>query len=303
MISAAGKLQLKEYKYEASSASYLDNLLLGPFWNFLLAYIPGSISPNALTLIGTMFAFLTMPILYLYSSFALAWVATAVCIFLYQTCDALDGKQARKWGKSSALGQVLDHGCDSIVLSVLFYPLTFIFGDVDISLFFCLQYIVFYLYNLEQSVTGKMRFDFISISEAQWAYIITCLITAMFGLDFWIPYRSVAYTALIVSSLVSIISPLNNILHVSIPYRQILSLVGFVYHIYTSGTVFVVDAVVFSSMLIFLMVETMTGDFFISPVVIEVLHVFSRIRNITPYVLAIYIVELTFLLKSLAEIA
>lgn len=34
----------------------------------------------------------------------------AVCIFIYQTLDACDGKQARKTGSSSPLGQLVDHG-------------------------------------------------------------------------------------------------------------------------------------------------------------------------------------------------
>lgn len=33
-----------------------------------------------------------------------------VCVFLYQTLDALDGKQARRTGSSSPLGELFDHG-------------------------------------------------------------------------------------------------------------------------------------------------------------------------------------------------
>lgn len=34
----------------------------------------------------------------------------ASCIFIYQTFDACDGKQARKTKSSSPLGQLYDHG-------------------------------------------------------------------------------------------------------------------------------------------------------------------------------------------------
>lgn len=37
----------------------------------------------------------------------------AVCIFIYQTLDALDGKQARRLKAGTPLGQLFDHGCDS----------------------------------------------------------------------------------------------------------------------------------------------------------------------------------------------
>jgi phosphatidylglycerophosphate synthase len=32
------------------------------------------------------------------------------CGFMYQTLDAVDGKQARRTGSSSPLGQLFDHG-------------------------------------------------------------------------------------------------------------------------------------------------------------------------------------------------
>ncbi len=44
------------------------------------------------------------------------WVyaAIALCMFLYQTFDAIDGKQARRTKSGSPLGQLFDHGCDAI---------------------------------------------------------------------------------------------------------------------------------------------------------------------------------------------
>jgi phosphatidylglycerophosphate synthase len=35
-------------------------------------------------------------------------------LFIYQTLDAIDGKQARRTGSSNALGELFDHGCDSM---------------------------------------------------------------------------------------------------------------------------------------------------------------------------------------------
>jgi phosphatidylglycerophosphate synthase len=44
-----------------------------------------------------------------------AWVNyyAAAAIFIYQTLDALDGKQARRTGTGSCLGELFDHGCDA----------------------------------------------------------------------------------------------------------------------------------------------------------------------------------------------
>ncbi|EGR34051.1 hypothetical protein IMG5_025610 [Ichthyophthirius multifiliis] len=43
-----------------------------------------------------------------------SWVFlfASISVFIYQTLDALDGKQARRTNPSSPLGQLFDHGCD-----------------------------------------------------------------------------------------------------------------------------------------------------------------------------------------------
>jgi len=46
------------------------------------------------------------------------YVIHAVCLFCYQTLDALDGKHARRTNNSSALGELFDHGCDAISTTV-----------------------------------------------------------------------------------------------------------------------------------------------------------------------------------------
>lgn len=51
--------------------------------------------------------------------------ASALCalgLFFYQSLDAIDGKQARRTNSSSPLGELFDHGCDSI--STIFVALS-----------------------------------------------------------------------------------------------------------------------------------------------------------------------------------
>lgn len=43
-----------------------------------------------------------------------AYVQAALGLFIYQTLDATDGKQARRTGTSSPLGELFDHGCDAL---------------------------------------------------------------------------------------------------------------------------------------------------------------------------------------------
>ena len=40
---------------------------------------------------------------------------TALSVFAYVNLDCMDGKQARRTGSSSPLGQLFDHGCDALV--------------------------------------------------------------------------------------------------------------------------------------------------------------------------------------------
>lgn len=39
---------------------------------------------------------------------------TALGLFIYQSLDAIDGKQARRTNSQSPLGELFDHGCDSV---------------------------------------------------------------------------------------------------------------------------------------------------------------------------------------------
>ena len=51
------------------------------------------------------------------------WTAfvSAFCVFMYQTFDAVDGKQARRTKQSSPLGQLFDHGCDAVNSNLILY--------------------------------------------------------------------------------------------------------------------------------------------------------------------------------------
>ena len=38
----------------------------------------------------------------------------AIGLFVYQSLDAIDGKQARRTNTNTPLGELFDHGCDSL---------------------------------------------------------------------------------------------------------------------------------------------------------------------------------------------
>jgi phosphatidylglycerophosphate synthase len=43
------------------------------------------------------------------------YLVNIACLFWYQTLDAIDGKQARRTGSSSPLGELFDHGNLNII--------------------------------------------------------------------------------------------------------------------------------------------------------------------------------------------
>src|SRR5262245_21781737 len=99
-------------------------------WRFLLPSCFESCRPNLITLLGFFFIsaafFVTMRYSPDLASPLPAWVCAlnALCIYVYQTLDALDGKQARRTRSSSPLGELFDHGCDAMTTVVrrIFFP-------------------------------------------------------------------------------------------------------------------------------------------------------------------------------------
>ncbi|BBH08603.1 aminoalcoholphosphotransferase 1 [Prunus dulcis] len=107
-IGAHGVAALHKYKYSGVDHSYTAKYVLQPFWS------------RFITLTGFMFLLTSALLGYIYSprldSAPPRWVnfAHGLLLFLYQTFDAVDGKQARRTNSSSPLGELFDHGCDAL---------------------------------------------------------------------------------------------------------------------------------------------------------------------------------------------
>lgn len=108
------------YKYKPGSYTHLDNLLT-PFWNWAVTLLPVWMAPNLVTFIGLVGTAFGTVLVMSYSpgldGQVPRWCSAfyALALFLYQTLDAIDGKQARRTNSSSPLGQLFDHGCDTVV--------------------------------------------------------------------------------------------------------------------------------------------------------------------------------------------
>ncbi|TMW46025.1 hypothetical protein DOY81_008895 [Sarcophaga bullata] len=97
-------------------------------------------------------------------------------LFVYQSLDSIDGKQARRTNTSSPLGELFDHGCDSIstVFVALSACISCQLGHYPNWLFFqCFCAIsLFYCAHWQTYVSGTLKFGKIDVTEAQFTIMI-----------------------------------------------------------------------------------------------------------------------------------
>uniref|UniRef100_A0A7S0ZM58 Uncharacterized protein n=1 Tax=Noctiluca scintillans TaxID=2966 RepID=A0A7S0ZM58_NOCSC len=116
-LSEQDLVEFKNYKYKSGALTPLD-IFLAPKFNWLVEFLPIWLAPNLVTHLGIApFWLFTILIMILYPTYDLqvpGWVlsCSGIAIAFYVVMDALDGKQARRTGSSSPLGQLVDHGLD-----------------------------------------------------------------------------------------------------------------------------------------------------------------------------------------------
>ena len=102
LISLEGLEALAAHKYTSSGYSALDNVM-NPWWLWVCEQLPRTLAPNTITSIGVLFT-ATACALQLYYTPSLegeaprfVYVWSAFSLFVYQTLDAVDGKQVGRF--------------------------------------------------------------------------------------------------------------------------------------------------------------------------------------------------------------
>nr|CAG8435200.1 5471_t:CDS:2 [Entrophospora candida]CAG8455736.1 484_t:CDS:2 [Entrophospora candida] len=186
---------LKYYKYSAIDKSPISNYILKPYWNWAIELFPLWMAPNLITLCGLGFVFINMlcvifwiPDLvgpgptWLYWSFP-------VGLWLYSTFDNVDGKQARRTGTSSPLGELFDHGCDALNCSLesIVLAASFGLGHSGYAAYFLLSLTVpFYMSTWEEYHTGTLYLGYFNGPTE--GIIIACIaicVSAIVGPQLW----------------------------------------------------------------------------------------------------------------------
>eukprot|EP00794_Sanderia_malayensis_P004903 gene4903-5551_t len=190
-----------KYKYKSLDTSPFAVYIMHPFWNQFVKIYPLWLSPNILTFVGWLFTFgnfLTMS--YIDWDFKAAhnneisnvprwvWFAFGVFQFFSHTLDGTDGKQARRTNSSSPLGELFDHGLDSMAVFLMTMSLFTVVGNglrIDEFFYGYLAIMLgFYLAHWEKYNTSVLflpwAYDLSQVALAG-AYIVT----GFFGPELW----------------------------------------------------------------------------------------------------------------------
>lgn len=112
-------------------------------------------------------------------------------VFFYLHLDCLDGKQARRTKSSSPLGQLFDHGCDALSLSLVMINLVTC-AQPGLTVPFITTIVLgpaipFILAHWEEYHTGMMLYGagVWGVTEANYAAVLVGWWTAIAGPAFW----------------------------------------------------------------------------------------------------------------------
>ncbi|KAF3430980.1 hypothetical protein FNV43_RR25710 [Rhamnella rubrinervis] len=192
-IGPHGVAALHRYKYSGVDHSYVAKYVLQPFWSRFVKIFPLWMPPNMITLTGFMFLVISALLGYIYSphldSPPPRWVhfAHGLLLFLYQTFDAVDGKQARRTNSSSPLGELFDHGCDALTcaLEALAFGSTAMCGRTTFW-FWVISAVTFYGATWEHYFTNTLILPAINgPTEGLMLIYVTHCLTSLVGAEWW----------------------------------------------------------------------------------------------------------------------
>lgn len=192
-IGSHGVAALHRYKYSGVDHSYVAKYVLQPFWSRCVNFFPLWMPPNMITLTGFLFLMISALLGYIYSpqldSPPPRWVhfAHGLLLFLYQTFDAVDGKQARRTNSSSPLGELFDHGCDALACAfeALAFGSTAMCGR-NTFWFWVISAVPFYGATWEHYFTNTLILPAINgPTEGLMIIYLSHFFTAIVGAEWW----------------------------------------------------------------------------------------------------------------------
>ncbi|KAK7201581.1 choline/ethanolamine phosphotransferase [Novymonas esmeraldas] len=185
---------LKKYKYSGADFSIMSRYVLQRYWNFVVSLVPMTVAPNRITFTGFVIGVSSTVLLLYYFFFeegvypSWAMYYSAFALFAYQTLDAIDGKQARRTGAGSPLGELFDHGCDAFLTPFVLLNVCLATYMPSVERFWVLTLSSIGLFTAiwEQFSTGT--FDLGYMSGPTEGILLNCaifVVSGMFGAAVW----------------------------------------------------------------------------------------------------------------------
>uniref|UniRef100_A0A7C9DF76 Ethanolaminephosphotransferase n=1 Tax=Opuntia streptacantha TaxID=393608 RepID=A0A7C9DF76_OPUST len=239
-IGAHGVAALHRYKYSGVDNSYVSKYILNPFWNRFVKIFPLWMPPNMITLTGFMFLMISALLGYIYSprldSPPPRWVhfMHGLLLFLYQTFDAVDGKQARRTNSSSPLGELFDHGCDALAcaLEALAFGSTAMCGRATFW-FWVIAAIPFYGATWEHFFTNTLILPVVNGPTEGLMLIYCChFFTTFVGAEWWAQQFGKSLSFLSWVPFVSGIPTYQAVLYTMVAFAVIPTVAFNVYNVY-----------------------------------------------------------------------
>eukprot|EP00759_Apiculatamorpha_spiralis_P041282 PhF_6_TR39885/c0_g1_i1/m.59294/K00993/EPT1; ethanolaminephosphotransferase len=186
--------QLDNYKYYSEDHSVVAKYIMQPFWSKAVNFLPPTIAPNMITLLGFIINVSAYTLVCYFAPTlqsecpSWVWYYAALSLFVYQTLDALDGKQARRTGTSSPVGELFDHGCDALSTPIICLTLCNALGVPNLVAYCytCLIGCGFYFAQWEQFHTGKFVLGYVNGPTDGLLMNVAILgLTGIYGKQFW----------------------------------------------------------------------------------------------------------------------
>lgn len=182
---------IRSYEYVSPQLSLCERLFLDRFWTAVAGWYPPWLAPNLVTLTGFVFVLFSYLTILVWSPMlngqTPSWfgLIVFVCTFLYQTCDGSDGKQARRTGSGSPLGELFDHGVDALVSVVIVAQGVELGGlgldSAPVVVLLLLTQVAFFASNQTLLVTGRQLFNDFDCQEAELFVQVVGLVVLVFG--------------------------------------------------------------------------------------------------------------------------
>ena len=172
-----------KYAYDSEQDSVLKPYYQKWVWGPLLEFIPESWSPNSLTFLSTSCCALSFLLASQANPSFVGMLAAGFLVFAYVSLDNMDGAHARRTGKSSRLGEFLDHWLDTLNNGFVVLGACFAVGLEPFLtlLVFSATNLAFYGVQLELRYTGVFRMGRVADIEGNTAVSGLYILIALFG--------------------------------------------------------------------------------------------------------------------------